>query len=214
MTEFIPELTTLAAYTVAVVVLALTPGPDMALFLAQSITNGRSAGLLALAGASTGLIGHSIIASVGLSALLAASPMAFTALKWIGAGYLCWLAWTTLRHGSELTRDITLTRQKTLWYAYAKGLMINLLNPKIILFFVTFLPQFVSIADPHAGGKLFFLGLWFIAVSVPVIVPLIWTAAGFSAWLKRSRRVSRVFDYAFAGVMGGFAAKLLLAQTK
>ncbi|MCC0016156.1 MAG: LysE family translocator [Rhodobiaceae bacterium] len=214
MFEFIPAAPTLAAYAIAVVILAATPGPDLTLFLGQTVANGRRAGFAALAGTCTGLLGHSAIAALGLSALLAASPQTFLALKWIGAAYLAWLAWEALRHGSGISRERGSERHTLVSRAYMRGLMINLLNPKIILFFVTFLPQFVSPADPHAGGKLFFLGICYIAVSVPVILPFLFAAERVSAWLSGSRRATRMLDYAVAGVMGGFAAKLLLAQAK
>ncbi|MFN0265051.1 LysE family translocator [Tepidamorphus sp. 3E244] len=211
---FLPEAATLAAYTVAVVVLAITPGPDLTLFLGQTISGGRKAGFAALAGACTGLIVHSSVAAVGLSALLAASPKAFLVLKWVGAAYLAWLAYDALRNGSGLTRDPATVRERGIRRAYIKGLMIDLLNPKIILFFVTFLPQFVSVNDPDAGGKLFFLGLWYIVFSLPCVIPIILTAERIAGWLKGSQRATRLFDYVFAGVMGGFAMKLLMTQTR
>jgi threonine/homoserine/homoserine lactone efflux protein len=95
-----------------------------------------------------------------------------------------------------------------------KGIAINLLNPKIILFFMTFLPQFVSAHDPHAPGKLFFLGMMFIVVSLPVTIPLVFMAHGFSQMLRRTPTVTRVVDYLFAGIFTAFAVKILTTQTR
>lgn len=95
-----------------------------------------------------------------------------------------------------------------------KGLTINLLNPKIILFFVTFLPQFVSPTDPHASGKLMFLGLFFLVIAIPMVIPMILGAERISGFLRRSKRATRIFDWLFAGVMGGFALKLLATQAR
>jgi threonine/homoserine/homoserine lactone efflux protein len=95
---------------------------------------------------------------------------------------------------------------------YLMGLAINLLNPKIILFFVTFLPQFVSAADPAAGLKLFFLGLYFIALAVPICVTLVFAAQRFTSAVRRSPRVVRTIDWLFFGLMGAFAAKLLFSR--
>lgn len=211
--DFIPSLGTLAAFTLAGIILAITPGPDMTLFLGQTVANGRKAGFLSMAGACSGIIVHSLAAAIGLSALIAASPEAFIALKWIGAAYLAYLAYDVLRHGSGLTQDGA-PRSRSLKKAYLKGLMINLLNPKIILFFVTFLPQFVSPGDPHASGKLLFLGLFFLIISIPIIIPMILGAERISGFLRGSKRATRVFDWVFASVMGGFALKLLATQAR
>jgi threonine/homoserine/homoserine lactone efflux protein len=92
------------------------------------------------------------------------------------------------------------------------GLGINLLNPKIVLFFVTFLPQFVSTADPAAGTKILFLGLFFMALALPSCGLLIVLADRFTGALRRSPRALRVFDYLFAGLIGAFALKLMFAR--
>jgi threonine/homoserine/homoserine lactone efflux protein len=94
------------------------------------------------------------------------------------------------------------------------GLGINLLNPKIILFFMTFLPQFVSASDPHAPGKLFFLGLLFIPLSLPITSPMVIAADKFAGLLRKSPKVTRLVDYLFASVFSAFALKILTAQAK
>lgn len=213
MFEFIPSLATLAAFSLAAIALTLTPGPDMTLFLGQTVANGRRAGFMSMAGASSGIIVHSLAAAIGLSALIAASPQAFEVLKWVGAAYLAYLAYEVLRHGSGLTGDGP-PKSNSLKKAYMKGLTINLLNPKIILFFVTFLPQFVSPTDLHASGKLMFLGLFFLVIAIPMVIPMILGAERISGFLRRSKRATRIFDWLFAGVMGGFALKLLATQAR
>ncbi len=213
MFEFIPSLATLAAFSLAAIALTLTPGPDMTLFLGQTVANGRRAGFISMAGASSGIVVHSLAAAIGLSALIAASPQAFEVLKWVGAAYLAYLAYEVLRHGSGLTGDGP-PKSNSLKKAYMKGLTINLLNPKIILFFVTFLPQFVSPTDPHASGKLMFLGLFFLVIAIPMVIPMILGAERISGFLRRSKRATRIFDWLFAGVMGGFALKLLATQAR
>jgi threonine/homoserine/homoserine lactone efflux protein len=88
------------------------------------------------------------------------------------------------------------------------------LNPKIIVFFVTFLPQFVAPGDPHAASKLLFLGLTFVIIATPISLVMIWSAGWIAAFLKRSPRATRGIDWLFAGVMGAFAVRLILAHGK
>ncbi|WP_237153252.1 LysE family translocator [Oryzibacter oryziterrae] len=212
--DFLPDLATLAKYSLAVVLLNYTPGPDMAMFVGSTIARGRKAGLAAFAGTNCGILVHTLLVAFGLSALLAASVMAFTALKIIGVFYLLYLAYGALRHGGQFSVDGGEAGAEPLRRLYLKALGVNVLNPKVALFFLTFLPQFVEAADPHAQGKFLFLGLWFLVVSVPATLPLILGAEGLAGFLKRKPGVIRLIDYCFAGVMAAFALKLLLARAK
>lgn len=209
--EFLPGLAVLAAYAVAVVALTLTPGPDMSFFLGKAVTSGRAAGTAAMLGAATGLLVHTLAVALGLSALLAASATAFLVLKIAGAAYLAWLAFEAVRHGSGLDLQRAAGPER-LSRIYLKGLGINLLNPKIIMFFVTFLPQFVSPGDPYAPAKLVFLGVTFVVIAVPISLVMIAFAARLAGALKRSPRIMRAIDWLFAAVMGGFAVRLLLTR--
>jgi len=209
---FLPELNVLLAYTAAAFILILTPGPDMTLFLGQTLTGGRARGIAAYLGASAGLVVHTMLAAFGLSALLAHSATAFGVLKIAGVAYLVWLAIDALRRGSALTLGPGSGSAQPLGQVFLMGVGINLLNPKIIMFFLTFLPQFVSASDPHAGAKLMFLGLYFIALAIPICFILILAAERFTAAVRRSPRAMRVIDYLFAGLMGAFAVRLLFAR--
>ena len=209
---FLPDLHILFAFTVAGIILVLTPGPDMTLFLGQTLTAGRARGIAAFLGASAGLVVHTMLAAFGLSALLAHSAAAFGVLKIAGAAYLAWLAIDALRRGSALTLAPGAQTAQPLGRVFLMGVGINLLNPKIIMFFLTFLPQFVSASDPHAGVKLMFLGLYFIVLAIPICFVLILAADRFTATIRRSSRVMRAIDYLFAGLMGAFAVGLLFAR--
>ena len=211
--DFIPSASVIAAFSIAAAILALTPGPDMTLFVSRALMQGRAAGFAAMVGAYCGILVHTGLAAFGLSALLAASPRAFFAVKVAGALYLVWLAVQALRHGSALTLERRDKPRQALLQTWLTGIGINLLNPKIVLFFVTFLPQFVSAGDPDAAGKLAFLGLYFMAVSLPITSAMVFTADKFSALLRKSRRVTRTLDYLFAGIFGTFAAKILLTRS-
>ncbi|HMB47930.1 MAG TPA: LysE family translocator, partial [Afifellaceae bacterium] len=182
--------------------------------LSRALTQGRMAGFAAMLGATAGIIVHTLLAAFGLSALLAASPNAFLAVKIAGAFYLVWLAVQAIRHGSALTleQSVTTLRQPLL-RTWLTGVGINLLNPKIVLFFVTFLPQFISVDDPAAAGKLTFLGAYFIVLSVPLTGLMILAADRFSAALRSNPRVTRMIDWLFAGIFGAFAVRILTIST-
>lgn len=212
MLDYVPASAVLVQFAVASIVLAVTPGPDMALYVGRAVTHSRAAGLVCLAGAATGILVHTLLVAVGLSALLVAAPSAFFALKVVGAGYLIWLAYQAIRHGSSLTVKGEKRPQGSLWKHYVTGIGINILNPKVALFFLTFLPQFVSASDPHAPGKLVFLGLFFLAVSIPTILPMIFAADRFSQALMRRPKLTRALDWLFASVFGAFAFKILTTK--
>jgi threonine/homoserine/homoserine lactone efflux protein len=210
---FVPDLTTLLAFTAAALVLTFTPGPDMTLFMAKTLTQGRKAGIAAVLGATSGLIIHTILAAIGVSALLAASATAFTVLKIVGAAYLIWLAYHSIRNGSSLSIEAAVQAPKqSLYKVWLHGLGVNILNPKIVLFFVTFLPQFVSASDPNAVSKLMFLGGYFVVLGMPVCMLMVLGASALSRFLKSSPKTMRAFDWAFAGILGSFALKLLVAK--
>lgn len=212
--SFIPDTTTLIQFAIATVILAITPGPDMTLFVSRTLSQGRATGFASMAGALCGTLIHTTLVVVGISALIVASPMAFFVLKIFGAGYLVFLAWQAITKGSAFSPEKKTGPEISLLRSWAAGLGVNLLNPKIILFFMTFLPQFVSAHDANAPGKLFFLGSMFIVLSIPVTVPMVLAAEKFSAAMKASPRVTRVVDYLFAGVFSAFALKILTAQAK
>lgn len=157
MPFFVPDLAVLVAYSLAAFVLFITPGPDMSLYLAKTMVGGRRAGIAAMTGASAGNIVHSVLAAFGLSALIAASPALFLALKIVGALYLAWLAVDAVRNGSALSVEAGQKAHVPLWPTFALGFSVNLTNPKVVLFYVTFLPQFVDAQDPHVAAKLLFL---------------------------------------------------------
>jgi threonine/homoserine/homoserine lactone efflux protein len=212
--DFVPSLPTFLAFSLAILLLALTPGPDMTLWISRSLRDGRSIGLMVLAGTSFGISIHTILVAFGISALIVASPTAFMMLKTGGAAYLLWLAIQAIRHGSNFVVKADGDGEASRLNAFINGLWVNLLNPKVIIFFMTFLPQFVTADDPHVTGKLIFLGLWSIILSLPIGVAIIFGADFLSGWLQANRKILRGIDYTFAGVFSIFAAKILMTQAK
>ncbi len=215
MFDFVPSTSVLLQYSVACFILFATPGPDMSLWLAKTIAGGRPAGLAAMLGTNLGCLVHSVLAALGISVLINASPVAFNVMKVVGALYLLWLAYGAIRRGSVLQVDAGAAPQPAaLWSSFLSGFLINLSNPKVVLFFVTFLPLFVNAQDPNVRGQLLFLGLFFIAFNIPFSFAMILVAARMVGWLKRNPRIMRVIDFAFAGVFGFFALTILRAQAK
>ncbi|MHB2267435.1 LysE family translocator [Aliihoeflea sp. PC F10.4] len=213
--DFLPTTAILIQFAIATFVISITPGPDMTLFVGRALSEGRAAGFACMLGAMSGIVVHTTLVALGLSALIVASPQAFFVLKLVGAVYLVWLAYQAIRYGSAFSPATGEQRSKRSFFAnWATGLGINLLNPKIILFFMTFLPQFVSASDPNAPGKLFFLGAMFIVLALPVTVPMVIAADSFSALLKRSPRVTRIIDYLFASVFAAFALRILMTNAR
>lgn len=214
MPAFIPDWPTLAAFAAAAIVLAITPGPDMTLFLSRTLSQGRAAGFACMFGAYAGVTVHTAMVALGLSALIVAAPAAFAALKIVGAGYLVWLAIDAIRNGSSLTMKNEKRQAPNISASFLTGIGINLLNPKIILFFMTFLPQFVATGDPHATGKFFFLGSMFVIIAVPITSAMVLAAGWMAETLRTKPVVTRSLDWLMAGVFGAFAVKILTTQAR
>lgn len=212
MLSLLPDAATLAAFSLAAILLILTPGPDMTLFVSRAIVHGRAAGFATVVGTSLGLIVHTLLAGFGLSALLAASPTAFAVLKIVGALYLAWLAFEVIRKGSALSTEGAPSAPMPVWRHVLAGLGINLLNPKIVIFFLTFLPQFVSVDDPLAGPRLMVLGGIYVVLGFPLCAAMALGAGGFAALLKTHRKAARALDFATATLFASFAARLLFAR--
>ena len=210
--SFIPDFSILLPFTLATLVVSITPGPDMTLFLGRTIQQGRAAGFATMFGAMSGLMIHTLLVAFGISALLAASQTAFTLLKICGAGYLLWLAYQAIRNGGNFQIEERQQKRTSFIGNFTVGLATNLLNPKIVLFFITFLPQFVSSTDPNAIGKLVFLGFWFILIGGIICFTIIAMADKFVRKLTANPGMARFMDYAFATIFGAFALKILGTQ--
>jgi threonine/homoserine/homoserine lactone efflux protein len=211
---FVPETSVLLAYSLACLILFITPGPDMSLFLAKTMSGGRRAGIAAMTGTMVGCVVHSLLAAFGISALLAASPTGFLVLKVVGALYLLWLAIDAIRHGSAVNVSETGAMRMPFWRTFALGVGSNLTNPKVVLFYVTFLPQFIDAHDPHAAAKLMVLGTYFVVFTSPLALLLVLGAERLLAALRRNPRALRGIDWVFAGVFGAFAARILTASAR
>ncbi|AZY50684.1 LysE family translocator [Bordetella avium] len=204
-------LDTLIAFFGIAVLLALTPGPDNLFVLMQSAIWGRKAGFLVVLGLCTGLLGHTTAVAVGLAALFAASPMAFTALKLAGAAYLLYLAWQILRAptGGGRSEKPEALRGSAL---YRRGIIMNLTNPKVLLFFFAFLPQFTQ---PQAGPmawQIIELGAVFMVATLLVFGAIAFFSGAFGAMLQRSPQAQRWLNRVAGVVFIGLALRLVTAS--
>jgi threonine/homoserine/homoserine lactone efflux protein len=202
--------TLLAAYSLAALALALTPGPDMLYCLTAGVAGGPRAGLVAGAGITAALLLHVAAATFGLAGLVATSPLAFEALRWLGAGYLLWLAWQSLRAGPLQPGQGVESEVQPLSLIFRRAMLTCLLNPKLLLFLFAFLPQFVR---PEAGS----VPLQTLILGLILVVPglLINTAVGLGGgrlgqWLLRNPAWSRWQNRIVAAVMLGLALRLVL----
>jgi threonine/homoserine/homoserine lactone efflux protein len=191
------------------VLLAMAPGPDNIFVLTQSALHGRRAGLMATLGFATGLIGHTLAVALGVAALFRQSALAFTLLKFLGAGYLLYLAWRFLQAGKVNTGAQERLPPRP-WLFYRRGIVMNLSNPKVLLFFLAFLPQFT---DPAAGPliwQLILFGLLFILATLLVFGGVALLADRLRPWLARTPRAQRSIGYAAALIFAVLAIRLML----
>lgn len=206
-------LDTWLLFAVACVALAVTPGPNLVYLVARTVAQGRQAGLVSLAGTTTGFVGHALAAAFGLSALLAAVPYAYDAVRYAGAAYLAWLAWTTWCDAKPLLREVA-TPPARPGALFRAGLLTSLLNPKVALFQLALFPQFV---DPTRGSVLaqsLVLGATQLAIVAGSDALCVLAAArlkrafqGATRWTTWSKRL-------LAGVFGALALRLVLESRR
>lgn len=194
-------------FVVASLVLIVTPGQDMVLVMSRSIAQGAPAGVATAAGVSVGLVGHTVLATLGLGALLRTSEWLFLALKLVGAAYLVFLGVQLLR-----TRQMELAvsggAPRSLRRLFADGALSNLSNPKIAVFYFAFLPQFVQPGAAHPTLAIFVLGLLFAALTFLVKGPVGLGAGVLSGWLRARPRVLTGLYRTSGAVLVGLGVKL------
>ncbi|MBV2360170.1 LysE family translocator [Thalassococcus sp. CAU 1522] len=196
------EAWTLAAFMGAAMVLYLTPGADMMFTIASGVSGGPRAGMAAACGISLGVLVHTVLAAAGLAALMATSPAMLDVVRYAGAAYLAWLAWQAWRDRDGPARR---AGRAHVWQAFLRGFVTNMLNPKVGLFVLAFLPQF---ADPSVGPvaqQILILGV-LLAIGGVITDGLYGIFAGLMA--DRIARRARVMNRISAVIFGGLAARL------
>jgi len=183
------SIETIIAFVTASVVLSLVPGPDNLFVMSHSALKGWRIGFYTTLGLCTGLIGHTVLVAIGVSVIFQTSAIAFTGLKIIGACYLLYLAWLSVQN-KELNLGGT-DKNSTNRSYYFTGVIMNLTNPKVALFFLVFLPQFVNTSNNNVTIQIFLLGLLFILSALCVFTSIAYLASFLESFLKKSKTVNK-----------------------
>ena len=208
-------------FAVTVLVLNATPVVDLMFTLTRTLQHGVRSGVAAALGINAGCVVHTLAAAFGLAAVLAASATAFNAVKWAGAVYLVWLAWGMLRvawRGSPAPHDqaggaraATAAQLPSLAATFRQGLLTNALNPKVALFFLALLPQFIAADAPGKAGAFLFLGGWFIVQSTVFLLLFVLLVAPLRRW-DAPAALRRGLFAGGAALFTALAARLALTQ--
>ncbi len=197
-----------ATFFTAAILLNLSPGPDMAFILGQTAQRGERSGFAAMFGIWTGTLIHVMFAALGLSAVLATSTVAFSVVKWMGAAYLIWLGVQALSsQGTRLSTDGQASPAR-LQKIFKQGILVSVLNPKVAIFFLAFLPQFVQVGAGPVSAQLFLHGILIIVVAAFVEPPLVLMGSKLTGYLSNNRNVSRWMDRGLGTLFIGLGIKL------
>ncbi|MCP3867769.1 MAG: LysE family translocator [Gammaproteobacteria bacterium] len=207
----LPAADSIVIFFTASVLLGIAPGPDNIFVLAQSAIHGCRAGLVVTLGLCSGLLIHTLAVTLGVAAVFQTSETAFTLLKLVGAAYLLYLAWQAFRASS---RNLSQARPGVSGFLqlYRRGIIMNVTNPKVSIFFLAFLPQF---ADPSKGflaGQLVMLGLVFIIATLLVFGTISLLAGTLGGWLNHSSKAQRMLNRMAGVVFAGLAIRLLFVD--
>lgn len=201
-----PDVQTLALFALATLVLNATPGVDLLLTVSRTLQSGVRAGVAAALGINAGCVVHALAAAFGLAALLALSATAFAALRWAGAAYLLWLALQMARSAwrPAPASDVAAPPARGAWADFRTGFVTNVLNPKVALFFLAFLPPFVPAGSSAGTLSLLLLGTWFVLQSTVFLLLVVALAARLRQ-LGGSPRLARALRGAGAVLFAGLA---------
>ena len=185
-------------FIAASALLAIAPGPDIIYVLTRGISQGPRAGFAAAFGFASGCIFHTVLAAVGIAALIRSSALAFDAVRYAGAAYLVWIGIQALRYRSSFSIEGAGDR-RGLMTIFRQSVVGNMLNPKVTLFFLAFLPQFVNTQAGHVGWQMVLLGAVFMAITVLVFGAVALFAGWIGAWIRRKPAIGERLNI-FAGI--------------
>ena len=202
----------LALFVISGILLNLTPGQDTFYILGRSIAQGRRAGILSVLGITSGSVVHTLAAAFGLSAILATSASAFLIVKAAGAAYLVYLGVSMLRDRSSSALPEPVSADGSAWAIYRAGMLTNVLNPKVALFFMAFLPQFVDPAAESKVGAFLFLGAVFMINGTIWCLILAWGASAMSRRFRERPSAGVFFKRAAGALFIGLGVRLAVSK--
>ena len=211
--ELLPPLASFLAFALAGLALNIVPGADMTFVIASAARGGRRDGIVAALGIGGGALFHVLAAALGLSALLAASQTAFALIKWVGAAYLLYIAVSLIRSGGR-SADAESRPRLSGWLLFRAAALVNILNPKVALFFLAFLPQFVDPLAEFPALQILCLGLWFDFVGTLVNGVVAIAAANAAARLRHVSWLGSAARCFAATAMAGLAVRLAFAERR
>ena len=200
------------AFLATAIMLTATPGPDNLMVLSMGMSRGRRAGIAFGLGCALGCLSHTLLAVVGVSALVAASPVAFAALKMAGGAYLLWMGVQAWRHAGAVRVGGDVVVETPLRQLFVKGLVANAINPKVVLFFLSFLPQFVVASQGRVEWQLGLLGLVFTAQAAVLFSLLGYFSGGIGAWLNRRPSAGQWLDRLAGTVFIGLGVRMIAVR--
>ncbi len=198
--------TQLLMFALTSMLVILAPGQDMVLVISRGLTQGARAGIVTAAGVSTGLLGHTTLAAVGVGALLTAAEGLFMLVKLLGAAYLCYLGLRLIF--SNPTIDTQTPRPSNYRKMFSQGALSNISNPKITVFYFAFLPQFISAETENPAAYLLMLGIGFLILTLLIKVPIGYFAGFASNWIRSRPGVIHMLNRISGSVLIGFGIKL------
>lgn len=200
------------AFLGAAMLITVSPGPDNLMVLGVGMSRGRAKGIAFGLGCALGCLSHTILATLGVSALIAASPMAFTALKVLGGMYLIWLGWGALRSPGGARVEGAGLPDESLLRLFGKGLFANSINPKVVLFFLSFLPQFVVAGNGSASWQTAQLGLLFTLQACVLFGLLGYFSGAIGKWINRNPRAGLWMDRAAGTIFVALGIRLIASR--
>ena len=204
------DLSTFLYFLVASVLLTIAPGPDIMYLLAKSLADGARSGIALAFGLCTGLIFHTTLVIIGVAAVIQQSPTAFAVLKYAGAAYLLYLAWGAFHAQGDLKLN-TVNKSASYFKLYRRGVIMNVLNPKVLLFFLAFLPQFVNLNSDSVSLQIAFLGFIF-GLQTLIVFSLVAVCAGkVRDYILNIKNFNKILGYVQGIVLIGISLALIIS---
>lgn len=212
------DINNLWLFIISVFLLSVTPGPDMAYVVGQSVANGRRAGVISATGVALGSCAHALASVAGLTALIAVSPVMFTLVKYIGAIYLIYLGGKLVMEtfGAKpavVSERANIKKDADLYGLLSKGFLTTLMNPKVLLFFISFFPQFVVPGGDHHTASFLVLGLTYALVAFLTDATFAMLAGSAAGSISRNGRMQKLMDRVVGGVFIALGVRLALVRS-